>query len=227
MTCDCQQDTFELEKSDRLLRYSNLGHLTRFTFDNLDTTGRSEDLENQRLFAKAFQASIDYAADPRGWFILTGDNGSGKTHLAAAIAHRRIQQGHVVLFVHVPDLLDHLRATYNPSSEDSYSDLFDQVRSTPLLVLDGLTEHRTNSWALEKLLQLLNHRYNAELPTIITTTCEIDELDPYIRSRVLAHSLNQVYELHAPDSKRIHKLGTSGSRNGSKNDLRYLPGAWQ
>ena len=49
--------------------------------------------------------------------MLLGGYGCGKTHLAAAIANFRLALGHPVLFVVVPDLLDHLRATYAPNSD--------------------------------------------------------------------------------------------------------------
>ena len=207
ITCGCQLTRLEGEKSTRLLRYSNLSHMTRFTFDSLDPKGLGDDAENRRLFAEACAAAVEYAEDPQGWLVFAGANGSGKTHLAAAVAHRRIERGQVVLFVHVPDLLDHLRATFAPSSEESYSDLFDQVRNTPMLVLDGMESQATTPWAQEKLQQILNHRYNAELPTIITTATDIADMDPYIRGRILTHTLSRVFELRAPDHRPMHSLG--------------------
>ena len=44
-----------------------------------------------------------------GWLFL-GTYGSGKTHLAIAIANYRLELGEPVPFMTVPDLLDHLRA---------------------------------------------------------------------------------------------------------------------
>ena len=205
--CICQRIRFEDEKSARLLRYGNLDHMTRFTFRTLDPDGRGDDPESRLRFAEACRAAVDYAENPQGWIVLSGENGSGKTHLAAAIAYRRIELGHVVLFVHVPDLLDHLRAAFAPTSEDSYSELFEQVRNTPLLILDGLASQTTTPWALEKLLQILNHRYNAELPTIVTTASQIGDLDPYMRTRILSQRLSRVFELQAPDHKPSHNLG--------------------
>ena len=64
----------------------------------------------------AFQLANTFAEDPEGWLVLMGDYGTGKTHLAAAIANYRASQGYPVMFVVVPDMLDHLRATFNPSS---------------------------------------------------------------------------------------------------------------
>lgn len=205
VTCECQQERVSEERSARLLHYSNLGHLSRFTFETLDPQGLAKDQESRVLFQQAFDAAVDYARDPRGWFVITGPNGSGKTHLAAAIADRCIKEGPIVFFVHVPDLLDHLRASFGPTSDVSYSDLFDQVRSTPLLVLDGLGSQSATPWAEEKLQQLFNHRQNAQLPTIVTTAAELDELDPYVVSRIMSEG--RIVSTGSRNPEQSHRLG--------------------
>ena len=207
ITCECQKDKLAQEQSDRLFRYSNLGYLRRFTFESIEATGINTDQESQNLFSKAYQAAKEYAENPQGWLVLTGSHGSGKTHLAAAIGNHQIDDGNVVLFVHVPDLLDHLRASFGPSSEMSYSDLFDQVRNSNLLILDGLGSHSTTPWAEEKLRQIINHRFNAELPTIFTIIDSLDSLDEYIQSRIRTKNLSNILELRAPAPNRAQKLG--------------------
>ena len=207
VTCVCQEGRIEQERTARLLRYSNLGNLARFTFHSLSPEGRSEDRDSRALFAEAAQTAARYAENPSGWLVLTGPHGSGKTHLAAAIGNKCIADGHIVFFVHVPDLLDHLRATFGPTSEVSYSDLFEQVRNIPLLILDGLGSHATTPWAEEKLRQIINHRYNAALPTVVTTAGEMGEIDSYIRSRLQAPDLSRVLELRAGTPDRMPRLG--------------------
>jgi DNA replication protein DnaC len=207
VTCQCQRERLRDEQSVRLLRYSNLGYLTRFTFESLNPQGRAKDPDSQRMFQQALEAASEYAANPRGWLVFIGPNGSGKTHLAAAIANRRIQNGHLAFFVHVPDLLDHLRASFAPNSEVSYTELQEQVKNTPLLVLDGLSAQATSPWALEKLQQIVNHRFNAELPTVVTTASALAELDPYIRSRLQAQGLSRVIEVGRREQGPSHSLG--------------------
>ncbi|NJM07968.1 ATP-binding protein [Candidatus Gracilibacteria bacterium] len=110
--------------------------------------------------------------------------GGGKTYLAAAIAHAAVAHAIPTLFVVVPDLLDRLRATFRPASAVAYDQLFDQVRSVGLLVLDDLgTEHAT-PWAREKLYQIVNHRYNHRLATVFTSNVRLEQHDPHIVSRL-------------------------------------------
>ena len=207
MTCRCLEDRLAEEQSARLLRYSNLGHLARFTFGTLDPTGRGSVPENQRLFQEAYDAGVAYAANPTGWLAFTGPHGSGKTHLATAIANRCIESGSPAFFVHVPDLLDHLRASFSPTSDISYTDLFEQVGNSPLLVLDGLGNQEGTSWAQEKLRQIFNHRYNAQLSTVVTTACELRELDPYILSRLQTYVPGRILEVAKLDPGPVHDLG--------------------
>jgi DNA replication protein DnaC len=98
----------------------------------------------------------------------------------------------------VPDLLDHLRATFSPASGVSYDRRFDDIRTAPLLILDDLGTQSMTPWVREKLYQLFNYRYNAELPTVITTADTLDEMDARIRSRMLDSRLCTIYALTAP-----------------------------
>ena len=205
--CECQGDAMTSERSSRLRRYSNLGPLSRMTFESFDPKGRSSDPESSRLFASAYEAAMAYAEEPAGWLTLTGPNGSGKTHLAAAIANRCIERGAPAFFVHVPDLLDDLRSTYAPASEFSYSELFDQVNDAELLILDGLGAQSATPWAQEKLQQIFNRRSNSRLPTVVTTAMNVGELDPYVSSRMTDPELGLVLELRNHDRTPAKKFG--------------------
>ncbi len=170
-----------------------------FTPDGFDP--REEIRGNVR---RAFEYAQDFAQNPHAekpWFVLIGGNGCGKTHLAVAIANYCVDHGMPVLFVVVPDLLDELRATFAPSSEVSYSATFAEVQAAPLLVLDDLGTQSSTPWADEKLFQIINHRYNASLPTVITTNRSVDEFPPRIASRVTDPLYSRVYRILARDSR--------------------------
>jgi DNA replication protein DnaC len=177
---------------------SSLGLHLNQTFQTFDLSRSDLELEDRDNMRRVCGAAYDYAEDPSGWFVLTGTYGCGKTHLAAAIANHQLARRHPALFVVVPDLLDHLRSTFNPQSAISYDKLFEQVRRAPFLVLDDLGTESATAWAKEKLYQLSNYRYNAGLPTVITTAQEIEKLDPRLRSRMLDPSRCQMWLITAP-----------------------------
>ena len=200
--CQCRQDEDSLpSRMDALRRYSNLGALTRLTFAATRPEGPLPDVASRRMFAEGLEQAAAYAENPEGWLVLTGPSGSGKTHLAAAIANRCIERQQTTFFIMVADLLDHLRAAYSPSSEIAYDELFEQVRNAPVLALDDLGAHSSTPWAQEKLFQIINHRYNNSLPTVVTVRGPVSRLDESLRTR-----------LEADDRSRVVPLGHLKSR---------------
>ncbi len=174
-------------------------HQTFSTF-NL-RKGEKLPVNDARTLDDAYQAAWAFAQVPKGWLVLMGTFGCGKTHLAAAIANYHASQGFPVMFVVVPDMLDHLRATFSPDSLISYDRRFEEIRSSPLLVLDDLGTQAMKPWVREKLYQLFNYRYNAKLPTVITTADSLKEIDPRLRSRMGDRRLVVGVRITAPSFK--------------------------
>ena len=121
-----------------------------------------------------------------------------KTHLAAAIGNYQASRGQPPLFVVVPDLLDYLRAAFAPNSSVSLDKRFNEIRTARLLILDDLGTQSATPWAREKIYQLFNYRYNAELPTVITSAAHPDELDQRLLSRLSDRRLCRLLFISAP-----------------------------
>jgi DNA replication protein DnaC len=200
--CSCKLDEIERRRMEQLRSLSNLDHLARLTFANFVPEGYGLAPDQAANLRGAYDLAQHYAENPVGWLVLFGRYGCGKTHLAAAIANRAIERGQPVLFIVVPDLLDYLRATFGPNSPVSYDERFDQVRNAPLLILDDLGTQSSTAWAQEKLYQILNHRYNAHLPTVITSNQRLDEIDSRVRSRMVDTDVATVLTILAPDFRQ-------------------------
>jgi DNA replication protein DnaC len=172
-------------------------------FDNFDVRG---DLtrDQQANLKEALRNARDFAQQPQDWLVFNGDHGVGKTHLAAAIANYQAERGYPAMFVVVPDLLDHLRAAFSPDSRVSFDQRFEEVRTTPLLVLDDLGTESSTPWAREKLYQILNHRYVSRLPTVMTMSVSTDELEPRIRTRVQDMTRCLVFPIDVPSYRGGH-----------------------
>ena len=219
----------EAARHDSLLRMSQLGALKACTFDAFIPEGHGLTPAKQRNLKMAYERVLSYAQEPQGWLLLKGGYGCGKTHLAAAIANYRLSLGHPVLFVNTPDLLDHLRAAYSPSATISYDDRFEQVRSASLLILDDLGTQSNTEWAQEKLYQIFNYRYNARLPTVVTTNVELEAVELRIRSRMVDPGLVDIIHISAPDFRRagvdqdqsdLSTLNLHGDKRFENFDLR-------
>jgi DNA replication protein DnaC len=148
---------------------------------------------------KAFQAARDFAEHPKGWLVFVGPSGCGKTHLAAAIANQQRDRGLPYKFTVVPDFLDYLRAAFSPDSTVSLDRRFQEARRASLLILDDLSMQYATTWAKEKIFQLINYRYNMELPTVITMQERLSDLDDRIRSRLLDSRLCRIFTITVPN----------------------------
>jgi DNA replication protein DnaC len=195
--CTCTEAREKIEKQQALESMSGVMHYDRY---------KDADFEHfqKRLpgVKEAYNAAFTFAHDPDGWLALVGPFGCGKTHLAVAIAKVRLAAGASVLVQTVPDLLDNLRTTFDPRAEVlSFNDLFDHMKTADLLVLDDYGAENTTPWAVEKLFQILNYRYNMALPTVITTNnIGLEGIDPRVRSRLSDTGLvNVVHMLEAQD----------------------------
>ncbi len=200
--CRCKKDELTALRTARLRELSNLDSLQHMTFDSFIPEGIGLNVEKRENLRRAYERARAFAASPQGWLLLMGGYGCGKTHLAVSIANENIQRGRPALFVVVPDLLDYLRATFSPTSPVTYDARFEEVRTAPLLILDDLGAQSTTPWATEKLYQILNYRYNARLPTVITTNRDLEEIDLRIRSRLVDPNLVEIVPILAPDFRQ-------------------------
>jgi len=182
--CACQETQDSSTREAALRRYSNLGALSRITFATTNLEGPMPDASSRQMFSEGVTAAARFAENPEGWLVLTGPSGSGKTHLAVAIANRCIERSQTAFFIVAADLLDHLRASYAPDNPVSYDELFEQVRNVPVLILDDLSVATATPWAQEKLFQVINHRYNNSLPTVVTVRGPLQRLDDALRTRL-------------------------------------------
>ncbi len=201
---------------EKLLKLSNLASYRQKTFDSFE-------MDAHKSLEDVCERAWEFANDPSGWILFEGKYGSGKTHLAAAIGHHCLASGQEVLFLTVPDLLDHLRATFSPRSDIDYDDLFERVKTVQILILDDLGVENPSPWAKEKLFQLLNTRYVKELPTVITTNTTIDHLDPRIASRLLDRQLIRHIHIVAPDYRKGYEYKAASQSGGiTPNDVQIL-----
>ena len=115
-----------------------------------------------------------------------GQVGSGKTHLSAAIANKLLVNNIDVLFLVVPDFLDEMRMSYGSLGEFNEITMMNKAKNAQVLILDDLGMHNFSQWTKNKLFTLINYRLNNQLPMIITTNLNLDELKEIVGERVIS-----------------------------------------
>lgn len=194
--CVCTINRRRRQSRTDLDRRSSLNAFHNSTFSDFDT-----DLPGVQ---DAFEAAIAFSrGQGKPWLLLSGPVGVGKTHLAVAIGKHAVESEKLqVLFTVVPDLLDHLRSSFDPKAETAYDERFMAVKDSQLLILDDLGTENATPWAREKLFQIINHRYTEQLPTVITTNIDMNKIDDRILSRIQDHRLTDFVEIDAQDFRR-------------------------
>lgn len=148
----------------------------RRTFDTFQPTRDSQKAFRVcKTYADAFREKLpkNNPEPGRNGLFITGPKGTGKTHLAAAIANQLMQQGTAVICMTMIDLLDRIKQTYEQSrqygGETSEGSVLSTYKTVPLLVIDDMGKEPATEWAVSKVYAIINARYEAYMPTIITT----------------------------------------------------------
>jgi len=122
-------------------------------------------------YCNEFPSRGSKSANDRGLGLLfTGGNGTGKTHLAVA-ALRELAMAHGVVgqFWDYHELLREIRNSYDPSTSFTEYEVLEPIISMPVLLLDDLGAWKMTDWMNDTLFYVLNKRYLATRPTLITT----------------------------------------------------------
>lgn len=173
--CRCYEAVLVAQREQLLLRNGRLPPgLQQMTFQTFVAASRNQSV--------ALAHCREFARDPQGWLLLAGKSGSGKTHLAAAVANVRLVQQRPIRFSNTADLLDTIRSTYD---SHTYDDTFRAICEAPLLVLEDLGHENRTPWSQEKLYQLLSHRSLHRLAMMMTTSYKVAQLDGRIAGHLL------------------------------------------
>ncbi|MGR5061995.1 ATP-binding protein [Photobacterium sp. DNB22_13_2] len=127
-------------------------------------------------FAEARGLLDDYINHRPGGFIFAGTSGTGKNHLACAIANGLLQLRRSVVVITVAELMLKIRDSYRKESEISETEIIRYLSGVDLLVLDELgIQHNSNNERV-MLNRIIDERYTQERPTGIITNLQSDEL---------------------------------------------------
>src|SRR5512145_2467551 len=137
--------------------------------------------EQQRQIQHAWAVACAYAEAPNGWLAFFGTVGTGKSQLAAAVAHELAMRGLATVYASVPAQLTFIKAGFEAGSS---APRLRTLREAPVLVLDDLGTENGTAWVRETLFEIINHRYTHALPTIITSNCARSELECRIADRI-------------------------------------------
>ena len=135
-------------------------------------TFANDDMENPTI-TKAMQKYVENFPELRKegkGLLLHGNVGTGKTYAACEVANALIDKGYPVLVTNFARIINTLQGMFERQ------DYIDELNSFDLLVIDDLGIERDTPFAKEQVFNVIDSRYRAGLPMIITTNLTPDEL---------------------------------------------------
>jgi len=143
-----------------------------------DLPGQSRALRTATGYVEAFPnrgASMVFCGKP----------GTGKTHLACAVARCIAERGHTARFETVLSAIRSIKDTYRRDSESSESQAIAALISPALLVLDEVGAQLGSEHEKILLFEIINERYQECRSTILISNLTIAELTTYLGDRAI------------------------------------------
>ena len=169
---------------------------------------------------KSFEIATDYiknfkrySAQGKGLY-LEGPCGTGKTHLAIAIALAIINTGVPVICKTSIDILSDIKRCYERNSEVTEEEVLEAYKNVDLLIIDDLGKEQVTEWSVPVLYSILNERYEALLPTIITTNYNTTALAEKLSAKGDAETATAIISRFVESSKRVTMSWADYRRKG-------------
>lgn len=154
------------KRVERIIKNSKMSKRNlSYKFDNFEPNNSNRKIFNN---LKNYSEKLINGIEKKG-LILVGNNGVGKTHLACSIANKLIENGILIIYGTLINLLAELRNSYDTDNNISEMEIIKLYENVDLLIIDDLGKEKPSEWGLEKLFTIINSRYENNLPVIITT----------------------------------------------------------
>lgn len=213
--CHCERDRQKAEEAARVKReteqkisaYRKRG-LTDAQY--IDCTFANDDGASAKTseLCKKYVENWDWVRKNNAGILFWGDVGGGKTFYAACIANALIDKGIPVIMTTIPKLTASMQRDFGENREAVLS----TVADIPLLILDDVGIERDTEFGMESAYEIVNTRYKAKKPLIITTNLTptvFTETEDTVRKRIY----DRLTEMCAP-----MRVTTKGRRLGIAKD---------
>lgn len=176
--CKCRVEKMEAEEAERkrvefnkrIKEYRRVGFpesdMESWTFEKADGS-------NEKIMTamKNYVQHFDEMREKGKGLLLFGPVGTGKTYAAACVANALIDKGYPVLMTNFARIANTISGLFEGKQE-----YIDSLNRFPLLILDDLSAERKTEYMQEIVFQVIDARYRAGLPLIITTNLTSEEL---------------------------------------------------
>lgn len=175
--CKCEAEKRDKEEAERKrqnfeIRVRQMRKRGFPESDMQNWTFANDDMKNERI-TKAMKNYVDNFSEFRNQgkgLLLYGNVGTGKTYAACEIANALIDKGISALVTNFARIINTLQGTFEKQ------EYIDSLNDFELLVIDDLGIERDTPFAKEQVYNIIDSRYRAGLPMIITTNLSIEKI---------------------------------------------------
>ena len=161
------------------------------TFSTFQTTPENaRALKLCRRYAEAF----DTMSKKNQGLLFWGNPGTGKTFAAACIANYLLNSMQPVVMTSFVKLIAELRKQRGDEDEETIIQRLNRAR---LLIIDDLGAERSTDYALERVYNIVDSRYRAKKPMLLTTNLSLKEMQSTTDIRY-ARIYDRVFEVCYP-----------------------------
>lgn len=210
-SCNCHEIQMqkEYEKMERKLekerlqnkikKYKDISVIDRKLLNaNFITAEQDKHIKLCQKYAEKF---VKIGTAPQG-LLLHGSVGTGKTFASACISNYLMENGKTVLVMNLGLYLIKLKKEW----DEAESNVLEYVKHCDLLVIDDFGVEKVTEFVLDKVFALIDTRYRAEKPLIITTNLSLKEITDKFGSRISDRLQEMCYPLRVEgQSKRLNR----------------------
>lgn len=187
--CNCEQAVqfwkdFDLEQEEkqRQEKYRKIinniykdnymkKRLQKYNFEDFSDTYKDISIINQ---LEKF-TDLCIKSEMKNGLIIYGNIGYEKTYFGACVANKMIEQDKIVLMEKSSSIIDRIKESFNKEGL-SEIEIIEQYSNVDMLIIDDFGNENLSKWALEKLYKIISNRYDNELPIVITTRYNKEQL---------------------------------------------------
>lgn len=176
--CKCAAEKYNEEEADfqRRQKLLKIEQLRQSGFPDSDMQGwkfEKDDGANEKIsmIAQKYVDQFEEMKKRGKGLLFFGKVGTGKTFISACIANALIDKGYPCLVTKFDRLVNTIQDIRNGKQE-----YIDSLNRFDLLVIDDLASERDTEYMGEIVQNIIDSRYRAGLPVIITTNLTSDEL---------------------------------------------------